>query len=104
MLPDRYLSEHPRQRFLSHKAQGIWFDMFQFLFCERRGVLPPDFDGHAGLQLLYAERLARREKPGWFPTGAGIEAVELVWHDLGRDTSVLPLAQRVADALAENKS
>ena len=56
VLPDRYLSEHPRQPFLSHKAQGIWFDMFQFLFCERRGVLPPDFDGVDFL----AERAARR--------------------------------------------
>ncbi len=67
-------------------------------------LTPPDFDGHAGLRLFYAERLARHEKPGWFPTGAGIEAVELVWHDLGRDTSVLPLAQQVAGALAEHKS
>jgi hypothetical protein len=54
-------------------------------------LTPPDFAGHAGLRLLYAERLARHDKPGWFPTGPALETVELVWQTLGRDTSVLPL-------------
>jgi MoxR-vWA-beta-propeller ternary system domain bpX4 len=63
-------------------------------------LTPPDFDGHAGLCLLYAERLARHEKPGWFPTGAGLPYVELVWEQLGRDTSLLPLARAVAQSLA----
>jgi 2-polyprenyl-3-methyl-5-hydroxy-6-metoxy-1,4-benzoquinol methylase len=44
VLPERYLSEHPRRQFLSHRAQAFWFDMFHFLFCEHRGVLPADFD------------------------------------------------------------
>ncbi len=44
------------------------------------------FDGHAGLQLLYAERLAMHEKPEWTaPGGATNPFVELVWHNLGKD-------------------
>jgi hypothetical protein len=58
--------------------------------------------GHPGLCLLYAERLARHEKAAWFPIGRGIEAVELVWHDLGRDTSVLPTAQQAANDLVND--
>jgi hypothetical protein len=46
------------------------------------------FDGHAGLQLLYAERLAVHEKPAWTtPDGATGAFVELVWHNLGKDSS-----------------
>jgi hypothetical protein len=37
-----------------------------------------DFGGHPGLLLLYAERLAQNDKPGWQPEGPGAEYVELV--------------------------
>jgi hypothetical protein len=60
---------------------------------------PLDFGGHPGLQLLYAERLAQHEKAGWFPAEGAMQAVELVWQDLGRDTSVLAFAQQAAEAL-----
>jgi hypothetical protein len=50
---------------------------------------PPDFSGHPGLMLLYAERLARAERPAWRPAGAGAEFVELVLRGLGRDRSPL---------------
>jgi hypothetical protein len=50
-------------------------------------LTPPDFDGHAGLQMLYAERLARNEKAGWLPGGRAFEHVELVYRDLGRERS-----------------
>jgi hypothetical protein len=49
----------------------------------------PEFDGHPGLQLLYAERLARNEKVGWLPSGAARERVELVFHELGQERSPL---------------
>ena len=49
------------------------------------------FGGHAGLRLLYAERLAQHERPAWFPTGPASEAVELVWQQLGRE-SIAPHA------------
>jgi asparagine synthase (glutamine-hydrolysing) len=44
MLPDSYLSRHPRGRFFSHRIQALWFDLFEFLFCARRGALPDGFD------------------------------------------------------------
>ena len=64
-------------------------------------LVPPDFAGHAGLRLLYAERLAQHEKPAWFPVGPGMESVELVWQQLGRDTTVLSQAREIAQALAD---
>jgi hypothetical protein len=45
---------------------------------------PLDFGGHAGLCLLYAERLARRPRPAWVPpAGPAREAVELVFAERG---------------------
>jgi hypothetical protein len=38
---------------------------------------------HPGLLLLYAERLARHEKPNWVPQGRAREYVELVYQELG---------------------
>lgn len=56
-------------------------------------VEPPltsvDFGAHAGVNFLYAERLAEHERAGWYPLGVGMEYVELVWTQLGRDVSVL---------------
>lgn len=64
-----------------------------------RGAL--DFGGHAGLQLLYAERLARHERPAWFPAGASLARVELVWQALGRDPAQAVALGRVARELTE---
>jgi asparagine synthase (glutamine-hydrolysing) len=44
VLPERYFAEHPYRRFLFHQAHAVWFDLFQFLFCRHRGVLPGEFD------------------------------------------------------------
>jgi hypothetical protein len=52
-------------------------------------LTPPDFGGHPGLCMLYAERLAGHFKPAWLPTGAGRQYVELVWTELGRDVGLL---------------
>jgi len=47
-------------------------------------LAPLDFDGHAGVQLLYAERLAVHVKRAWVPTaGAAREHVELVSAERG---------------------
>jgi hypothetical protein len=59
-------------------------------------LTPTDFDGHAGLCMLYAERFVRHEKAAWFPTGRASEAVELVWHDLGRDARGLRATPQAA--------
>jgi hypothetical protein len=56
---------------------------------EEGPTTPLDFGGHPGLLLLYAERLARHEKPAWVPTGPAAEYVELVWAEGGKDASAL---------------
>ncbi len=48
-----------------------------------------DFGGHPGLWLLYAERLAVDEKPGWMVEGPPRERVELVLQGLGKWMSPL---------------
>jgi hypothetical protein len=46
---------------------------------------PPDFGGHPGLQLLYAERLVRTARPGWVPpSGPAREWAERVFAGRGR--------------------
>jgi hypothetical protein len=49
-----------------------------------------DFGGHPGLQMLYAERFSRHEKLAWAPPlGRGLEFVELVYDELGKDLTPL---------------
>jgi len=56
------------------------------------------FEGHPGLQLLYAERLARNFKPAWLPTEGQARAhCELVWQELGRALPVTTAAERGDD-------
>ena len=48
-------------------------------------ALPPDFHGHAGLQMLYAERLLANPRTGWVPrSGTAYEWVERVFQDSGK--------------------
>lgn len=45
----------------------------------------PEFAGHAGLLLLYAERLAAHPRPEWVPAaGAAREYLELITAEAGR--------------------
>jgi hypothetical protein len=69
--------------------------------CPLSGVLadllePParevELAGHPGLLLLYAERLAERPRPAWFPGAAGREYVELVFTERGLP---LPCGERI---------
>jgi len=41
----------------------------------------PEFDGHPGLLLLYAERLAERPRPAWVPAGPALPYVELAYAE-----------------------
>ena len=51
----------------------------------------PDFEGHPGLQLLYAERIVKSAQPGWIPTdGLAREWAERVFHERGRTFPALP--------------
>jgi hypothetical protein len=66
-------------------------------------LTPPDFGGHPGLLLLYAERLADHEKPAWVPGGGPAAGyVEMVWAERGRDASAL-LAAAAAGAAGEEE-
>jgi hypothetical protein len=47
-------------------------------------LTPLEFGQHPGLLLLYAERLARNQKPAWFPQGRAFEFVELVLAQRGQ--------------------
>jgi hypothetical protein len=62
---------------------------------------PVKLDGHLGLMMLYAERLARHEKPAWMPMGDAAEHVEVVYHHLRKDVGKLraqkPLAKTDSD-------
>jgi hypothetical protein len=51
-------------------------------------MLAPTF-GHPGLAMLYAERLAQHDRPTWLPGEANLDWAELVWQELGKDTSSL---------------
>lgn len=54
----------------------------------------PNFDGHFGLQLLYAERLVKTARPGWIPkSGAAREWAERVFHERGRTLPVPPISE-----------
>jgi asparagine synthase (glutamine-hydrolysing) len=44
VLPEKYFAQHPRRSVLFHAAQAIWCDLFELLFCERRGFPAPDLD------------------------------------------------------------
>jgi len=65
-----------------------------------------DLGGHPGLRMLYAERLARHEKPGWRPGGAAMmDQVECVFRGLGKGNSPLlrqarPTAATAAEGVA----
>jgi hypothetical protein len=65
-------------------------------------LTPPEFDGHPGLLLLYAERLAHNEKPAWVPRGKAFEYVELVFRELGKGQSALLLHPAGAEKSEES--
>ena len=51
----------------------------------------PEFDGHPGLQLLYAERLVKTAQAGWVPKGGlAREWAERVFHERGRSLPTRP--------------
>lgn len=59
--------------------------------CRDGPTTPLTFDGHPGLAMLYAERLAAHPEPAWVPpAGAVSDAVERAFAELGRVIPVLP--------------
>ena len=61
------------------------------MHCRDGPTTPLTFDGHPGLAMLYAERLAAHPEPEWVPpSGAVSDAVERAFAELGRVIPVLP--------------
>jgi hypothetical protein len=59
---------------------------------------PVNLDSHPGLMMLYAERLARHEKPAWMPIGDAAEHVEVVYHHLRKDVGRLRAQKPLTDS------
>lgn len=61
-------------------------------------LTPPDFDGHNGLLMLYAERLTSNVKPAWMPEGPGLPYVELAFAGRGLPPPAGPVAKAAPPA------
>jgi hypothetical protein len=82
--PDDILTESLKRQLLSWPLAGASADLSD----------PPsgrlDFFGHRGLQLRYAERLARRPRQGWKPTDpASLDVLTAVFLQQGLDLATL---------------
>jgi hypothetical protein len=75
--PRDVLTQRLEQLLRSHPLSGVLADI------EEGPVTPVQLGDHAGLQLLYAERLAEKPRPAWVPTGAAFAYVELVFAERG---------------------
>jgi hypothetical protein len=84
LMPTDVLPQMLRETLLEWPLSGVLSDIAD------APATAPDFGNHAGVNFLYAERLARHERSTWFPSGLGMQYVELVWHESGRDTELLP--------------
>ncbi len=71
-----------------------------FHACPLSGVLssllegpehPPDLGDHPGLALLYAERLAQHDRPGWHPSGLARDYTHWILGTLGSTESTSPV-------------
>ena len=59
--------------------------------CRAGPTTPLTFDGHAGLQMLYAERLVANPEPAWVPPRSPLtEYVERAFAEAGRVIPALP--------------
>ncbi len=97
VLPEHYFEAHPYRQFLFHPVQAIWFDLFEFLFCQHRGVLPEGFD----VLDFIAER-ADKTRSDVAAAATGVSAVLALRAAAARESSDLgPAGQCVADRLFE---
>ena len=87
LLPNDVLPQRLEQILRQWPLSGVLADIAE------PPLTPIDFGEHAGLNFLYAERLAQQERPGWFPVGLSRQYVELVWQQMGKNVAVLQLQQ-----------
>jgi hypothetical protein len=75
--PADVLTKKLEQLLRSHPLSGVLADI------EEGPLAPVRLDDHAGLQLLYAERLAEKLRPAWVPEGPAFAYVEMVFAERG---------------------
>lgn len=75
--PGDILTKRLTQLLRDHPLSGVLADI------DEGPSTPLRLDDHAGLQLLYAERLAENVRPAWVPQGPALAYVEVVFAERG---------------------
>jgi hypothetical protein len=88
MAPDDPLTERLATLLRQWPLSGVLADLAE----------PPltdlDFDGHPGLMLLYAERLADNHRRAWTPEGRTLEFADWVFQEQGKEQKLRQQAHR----------
>jgi hypothetical protein len=77
MDPADILTKRLEQLLRGHPLSGVLADI------EEGPTTPIRLGDHAGLQMLYAERLAENVRPAWVPEGPALAYVEMVFAERG---------------------
>jgi hypothetical protein len=72
LAPEDVLTKRIVEALRTHPLSGVLADV------EEPPTTPLDFAGHAGLQLLYAERFVAHPRDAWRPDGRIAELIELI--------------------------
>jgi hypothetical protein len=72
MSPDDVLTKALADALRAWPLSGVASDI------QEAPTTPLDFAGHAGLEMLYAERYVKRPRENWLPMGRIAEYVELI--------------------------
>lgn len=88
--PADILTKRLEEVLRSHPLSGVLADI------EEGPLTPLRLGEHAGLYLLYAERLAENVRPAWVPEGPALAYVEMVFAECGLSvpTPLPPLQPR----------
>ncbi len=104
----RFLPSVYRRSRARHPAEGLTAELDRLLRAwplsgaladlDGEPAATPDFGGHPGLQLLYAERLVGSVRAGWLPpAGPAREWVERVYEERGKPLPAAPLKEEARD-------
>lgn len=88
LAPADILTKWLEQILRGHPLSGVLADI------EEGPLTPIRLGDHAGLHLLYAERLAEKVRPAWVPEGPALAYVEMVFAECGLSVPLpLPSSQ-----------
>lgn len=77
LAPADVLTKRLEQMLRDHPLSGVLADI------EEGPLTPIHLGDHAGLYLLYAERLAEKPRPAWTPEGPALAYVEMIFAERG---------------------